>query len=258
MCNSRCSTPQPGVKARWHAARIWTLLELPERIVSEEVTGLTNTSRDAMRDQLYSFELEKTKLESRYSAEHPLVVDAREKYQKAKDVFETELVPPQEKRALNASCEQIKVSRLLEQATLASAIAQVAELEKQRDDVQEAIRRLNRQEILIVELERQINLFDLKYRRYMESLEQSKVEEALAEDRISSMNVIQPPTFSDDPIDFSHALIAVAGLVAAAFTAVAAAVALEQLRDTIASTSDLERELRLPVLLTLPHNASLG
>ncbi len=236
------------------SAEMETMLSgLPERVVSDQKTGLTNTSRDEMRGRLYQVELEEAQLRTVFTDEHPLVIQARERLREAQKVLGEERVSPEVTTSLNRAHQELTVSRLAEKSNMASASARLAELQKQRDEVSKSIQQVNSQELRIVELEREIAVLDAKYRRYAENLEQTRIDEALEASRMSSVNVIQPPTFSDDPVDVSNSLVALGGFLSSIICGLAAAMGLEFIRDDFSTPSDVERELALPVLASVPE-----
>ena len=130
----------------------------------------------------------------------------------------------------------------------------MTELDEQRTQIEEEIRNLNAREVALIDLQRHVDVLDAKYRRYAESLEQARVDEALERDRLSSVNIIQAPTLNDDPVDFSNSLIALGGLIASVFAAIGAALGIEFLRHDIRSKTDVERQLNLPVLADVPFS----
>lgn len=225
---------------------------MPEYVTQSEVTGVTNTSRDTIRAPLYEAELRKAQLQSVYQDEHPLVKKADQEIRKAKAIYESEQVEPQVTKSLNAARQEIEITLVREEAALASARARMAELKAQRQQLAQETRELNQKEMEIVDLQRQVDVLDGKYRRYVESLEQTRIDQALEKDRLSNVNVIQPPTFNDDPVDFSNSLIALGGFVASILGGLGAALGIEFLRDDISTPSDVHRVLGLPVLATIP------
>ncbi|MCA9151343.1 MAG: hypothetical protein KDA92_18655 [Planctomycetales bacterium] len=239
--------------ARWQNMTE-ALDSIPERVISHEVTGVTNTSRDGMRGPLYAVELRKAELASTLSEDHPLVRKAEEQIRQAKSVYEEETVEPQITTSLNRAHEEIQLAQYLEKANIASSAARMTELDEQRTQIEEEIRNLNAREVALIDLQRHVDVLDAKYRRYAESLEQARVDEALERDRLSSVNIIQAPTLNDDPVDFSNSLIALGGLIASVFAAIGAALGIEFLRHDIRSKTDVERQLNLPVLADVPFS----
>jgi uncharacterized protein involved in exopolysaccharide biosynthesis len=228
------------------------LQEMPEYLTQSEVTGVTNTSRDTMRAPLFEAELQKAELRSVFKDEHPLVKKADEQVRQAKSVYQDEEVNPQITRALNDARQTLVMELVREQAALASTRARLEELASQQDELRTEITQLNLSEATIVDLQRQVDVLDAKYRRYVDSLEQTRIDQALEQERFSNVNVIQPPSISDDPVDFSNSLIALGGLFAAVLAGLSAAFGMELLRNDLSTPFDVHRELGLPVLATIP------
>jgi uncharacterized protein involved in exopolysaccharide biosynthesis len=228
--------------------------QVPERIESQAIVGLTNTSRDAMRGQLYDLENQLSDLRSKMKEDHPLVVKKKDQLNKAKELYADERVAPQVTTAVNAVHQEIKVAYLLGQADGAASNARIRELKDQREQILTEISDLNSKEIVIGDLEREIQVLDNKYRRYIDSLEQARIDEALQQDRLSSINVIQSPSFNDDAVDLSNSLIAVGGLCLSALAGCAMAFLSRYWRNNLTNVADVERELELPVLAAIPFS----
>ena len=227
-----------------------TMLDrVPETIIAEEVSGLTNTARDVMRGQLYNVEIKNADLTS-YSENHPEVVRRKRQLEEAKTVFGGEDVQPQVKRAVNVSHQQLDLARMLEQAEADAMKARTKRLLEQRESISREVRQLNEREVAIRDLERSVALLDTKYRRYMTSQENARID--LQAKQLSSVNVVQTPSFNDDPVDLSNSLLFLAGMLGSLMAAVAAAIGLEFLRNDISNARDVERELGMPVLATIP------
>ena len=60
------------------------------------------------------------------------------------------------------------------------------------DRLQKDLSTLNRQEVEIIALERQVNLLEDKYTTYTHNLEQARVDRELKKDEITNINLIQP------------------------------------------------------------------
>ncbi len=225
---------------------------LPERVVSTEVDGLTNTSKDDMRGRLYELQMQHADLLAKYTLTNPLVISKKKQLADALKLYTNEQVASQKTTAMNSTRQEVKVQHLLSKAEGAGVAARVHELEKQRELVLEEIREVNRKELELTSLQREIDMLDTKYRKYSESLEQARIDEALQRDNLSSINVIQPPSFNDDPIDLSNTIVAIAGFLGSFLAAIGIAFACRYLRNDLSTTEDVERELGIPVLGTIP------
>ena len=229
-----------------------TLASLPERVVSSEVDGLTNTSKDDMRGRLYGLQMEHAELLAKLTPNNPLVIVKKQQMADAQKLYGNEDVPSQTTTTMNTTRQDVKVQHLLSKAEGAGVAARVQELEKQRAMVLEEIREVNRKELELTSLQREIDMLDSKYRKYSDSLEQARIDEALQRDNLSSINVIQSPSFNDDPIDLSNTIVAIAGLLGSLFGAIGIAFACRYLRNDLSTSDDVERELGIPVLGAIP------
>ncbi len=231
-----------------------TLDELPARMISTETVGLTNTSRDEMRGKLYVLEVELAELLSKFHVDHPSVIKKRDQLIESKAVYGEETVPPQTTTTSNPTRDAVKVQHLLAKADAAGSQARIAELENSKKQTLTEIRALNQSEAEIEAITRDVNVLDAKYRRYSESLEQSRIDGALQRDRLSSVNVIQKPTLEDHPVDLSNTIVTICGLFGSTLMALGAAFGTRYLRNDLANAEDVERELEIPVLSAIPDS----
>jgi tyrosine-protein kinase Etk/Wzc len=101
-----------------------------------------------------------------------------------------------------------------------------------------------------------VDLLDAKYRMHVEKLEQARVNDALRQDRITNVNVAQPATFVTKPVSPRKSLILAMGLVVAVFGAVGIAFCVERCDQTLRTTDQAQAQLGVPVLLSVPYQAS--
>lgn len=226
---------------------------LPEKLVTSEIVGLTNTSKDDMRSKLYTLELELADLAARYTPEHPLVLNKRSQVEDAKRVHETETTESQKTTTTNPSREQFVVQRALAIADTASAKAKIQELESQQHKLESEVQSLNKSEAEIESLERDLAVLGAKHQRYSEALEQSRVDDALQAERLSSVNIIQAPTLELSPVDVSNTIIFMGGVFVSIVAAIGSTFILRYVKDELLTPQDVERELRVPVLATIPR-----
>ncbi len=242
-----------GAVARERSMRE-SLSELPEMVVVEEVAGLTNTAKDQMRAELYRKQLDKAGIESRFTENHPFRAQIQQELAIASEVYGGENDLSQQKTGINTAHQEFKVALLTEQAAIAAEAARVEEMLSLKGSLRKEIEELNRQEAIVRDLQREVDVLDGKYRTYVESLEKTRIDEELDRVRLSSVNLVQDPTFSDDPIDFSNTMVAVAGLMMALMAAPFTAFACAFFNNRLSTAEDVERELQIPVFLTIPDS----
>ncbi len=231
-----------------------TLDSLPEREIASEIDGLTNTSKDDMRGRLYGLQVEHAELLARYTPANPLVLLKKQQMQEAEELFRKEAKMIQKTTTLSTTRQGVKAQHLVSKADAAGVVARLSELQTQREMVLEEIREVNRKELELTAMQREIDVLDVKFRKYSESLEQARIDEALQRDNLSSINVVQPPNFNDDPADLSNTILAIAGFVGSFFSAIGAAFACRYLRNDLTTPDDVERELGISVLGSIPKS----
>ena len=111
---------------------------------------------------------------------------------------------------------------------------------------------LNNQVFELAQLERTVELLEGTYRMHVEKLEQARVNEALGREQISNVKVAQEATLVRKPESPKKALILAMGLMLATIGSVALAYLAEWFDQTLRTTDQVESELGLPVLLSLP------
>lgn len=123
--------------------------------------------------------------------------------------------------------QRITQGRLEAQATLSALIAQKKTLKTQLSQLIDRAAELNRDEVMIGQIETEVALNAADYERYQGLYEQSRIDKALHSSRFTNVRVVQPPSFVPKPISPKKSLIAAAGLVAATTGAILTALFLE-------------------------------
>lgn len=182
--------------------------------IKEQSVADNNEAADRMRDRLYELEIEETDLSTRYRDNHPRVVAMRRKLEEAREVFEsqrddalevTEGVNP----LLLTLREQLATER-------ANQVAKQAEIEANEKIVQQLtgdLNRLNAQETRLAAMERDVEVLEGRYRDQYQKLQQARLAEELAQQRISNVNEIQPATLEHRPVSPNKKLVAILGFL---------------------------------------------
>jgi uncharacterized protein involved in exopolysaccharide biosynthesis len=82
---------------------------------------------------------------------------------------------------------------------------------------------LNRHDLEINNLQREVELCEADYRRYAETYEQTRIDEALQWEKISNISVLQPATYEVKPVQPRKAITLVLGLLVGSFGGLALA-----------------------------------
>lgn len=180
------------------------LSEESDMIPTGETEGMANTAKDAMRQQLYNLQIEQSDLRSKYSARHPAVRSVDEKIQKAMEVFDEEEKQIQMVSSINEVHQRLRINLLNERALSTSLQSRIIALKKEREDLRDHFKRFANNEHQMIEQQRQVDLLDSNYRRYVENLEQARINSELEGNSISNVNVVQKPSLVEFPIGMKN------------------------------------------------------
>lgn len=222
--------------------------DLPATQLAQQTTG-PNAAVEAMRQQLYTLQLKEQELRTKYQPNTVYIQEIERQIEGARKVLAAEgQQRTQVTQAVSTAREQAHLALVLAEAKHASLEARRDQLAPLLATARQDLERINRDEITVTELEREVELKDAAYRKYAEKLEQARIDEALEERRISNVNVVQPPTYSVKPVRPRKAFTLLAGLFASACAALAWPLAAEWFDQTLHTPAQVEARLNLPVV----------
>lgn len=187
-----------------------------EMVPSAETVGMANSAKAAMRQELYRLQIQESEFLSKYKPTHPKIAEIRDQIEKARDVFDNEQQQVQTTNSTNAVFQQLRMSLLVEQSKAAAIRAELESLTSERENLAAEIVRVNSGELELLKIQRQVDLLDTNYRRYVENLEQVRINRELESQQISNLNVVQQPSFVDFPVGPGNRLLLAAGMIASA------------------------------------------
>jgi uncharacterized protein involved in exopolysaccharide biosynthesis len=243
-------------------ARIATLQNgiagLPERLHTSTRT-MPNSSADSLRSQLYTLQVQLMSLEAKYQPDHPLVASTRSQVAEAQRMIKGE-EPSREETvdSLNENHRSLTLDLAKFDSELAGLEAQLAELDEQQAAALRDLKQLNDYEVELEELNRNVQLASANFFQYAEALEQSRMDEALDNERITNVNVAQAATLAEKPVSPSKALIGVLSLVLVAAGSSALVLGSEKFDSRLRTEEQLEQILELPVLAAIPEGRLFG
>ncbi len=229
-------------------------LALPERLPTDEIKGFPNAAADSMRNDLYQLEIREAELASRFTSEFPALVAVREQIKNAKaPLTMEEHRRTQSTTTVNSVHNQVKLSLLSEDANIESLTAQKTALTEQLAQLRDRVRVLNENEPQIAKLEQEVALCKANYMTYSEKAEQSRIDTALQNERITNVNVIQPASLVASPVSPHKTGVLAVGLLSGLVLGIGAALLAEHLDPTLKTRADVEDRLGLPVLVSIPR-----
>ncbi|HEX4668110.1 MAG TPA: Wzz/FepE/Etk N-terminal domain-containing protein, partial [Chthoniobacterales bacterium] len=142
----------------------------------------------------------------------------------------------------------------LEKARLAGFEARVSALKERLNGVQEKIKQLAELRPQIAELERKEQLEEANYKYFQATLEKARIDEALDPSKMPNISAVQKA--SPPSLDTAKRNKIAAGLAAGGLgLGVAIALLLELLLNrTVKAPAELENQLGIPLLLSIPYH----
>ena len=192
--------------------------KIPENLTTQQTTGFANGASDQMQQEYFKVLITLQEQESKLGNSHPLTEITRNQAQKLQKIVDKQATERKQTTVgVNSSRQLLEIDLRREEALVESYRAKVTTLSSQLTALQGRLKMVNEQEVRMSDLERDVSLCESKYRRSADHLEQARIGEALEDNRISNVNVVQPPTLVEQPISpkpltiFGGALIALVG-----------------------------------------------
>ena len=188
-------------------AKVYTLHnilnDIPEVLVTRETTGFSDHATDLMRTKLYELQLKEQDCASKFAEESQQMQMVRREVAEAKGLLNKEMEKngrAEITKGVNSAYQQVQSELFTEQATLSSLQAKVENLRVQLAKSQAGLKTLNDAEMKIKQLTREISIQEANYQRYSENLEQSRIDYALENEKISNISVVEPATLPVKPV----------------------------------------------------------
>jgi polysaccharide biosynthesis protein PslE len=227
---------------------------LPERLATDEIKGFPNAAADSMRQDLYHLEIREAELASRFTDDFPALVAVRQQIKNAKaPLTKEEQRRTQSTTTVSTVHNQLKLNLLTEDANIESLTAQTAALDAQLTKLRQRVNTLNENEPQIAKLEQEVALCKANYKTYCEKSEQSRIDNALQNERITNVNVIQPASLVVSPVSPRKTSVLTFGLLGGIVLGIGAALIAEYLDPSLKTPGEVEDRLLLPVLMAIPR-----
>ena len=225
-----------------------SLGEVPEQVTTAKTVGFPNMALDYMQQEFFKLQTSVAELTTKLGEEHPLVKVARGQVQKLEDTLAKQAGDrTQTTTGINLSQQTLDLDLRRQHALAESLAAKGRVLKAQYAGLQDRLHKLNGHEMRLNVLERQIAIAATTYKNYAEHMEQARIDQQLQEAKISSLNLLQPPTFSATPASPRPIPTLALGFVLAAMSSVAVALLAERRSRRAANVSALMTSISEPL-----------
>lgn len=227
---------------------------MPARLLDESVSGVGNAATDGMKQKLFELQAKEAELATKMNDNHPVLAALRQQVARMEQVLADEPADrTQSTQKINRARESLETSVRGEEATLGAQRRQLEVLTAQREQSLAQLRKLNQDEVRLAALERDLQRARGEYESANQRREQARVLAALDAQKISNVNVVQPPTPIYKAVSPNKPMWWALGGVGGLFAALAVVLLCEFFDETVHSPEEAERQLEVPVLASLPR-----
>jgi uncharacterized protein involved in exopolysaccharide biosynthesis len=225
--------------------------------VSRDVPLSTETERyrgvDEAKGQLLSLQLKEQELLRKYTEDNQLVLSVRREIQIVEAFIkgQEEDIKDRRQTGQNVVYQDLERDLLKLRAELPAQEAKAASLRAQIAHLDLAIRSLDRTEMELANLERDISVHDRNYRTYVEKVQDAQANDELNRQKSANIAVIQKATAPTKPVRPNKPLNLALGVILGALAGLGLALAREVLAQGLATPHSAEKRLGLPVLTTI-------
>ncbi len=187
--------------------------KLPDQLPSESVSGLPNVATDGMRETLFQLQVREQELLSKYTDKHPSVVQVRKLVAEAESIYKEQgQQREQQTTAIHPSKQKLEVLYLTQKSTAASLTHRIEVLNRHVENAQQRMVALTEGEIRIDNLQREVEMTEASFRNYNDRLEQARMDQELRSEKISNLNIVQPPSYAEKPVGLPRLLLLIGGV----------------------------------------------
>jgi uncharacterized protein involved in exopolysaccharide biosynthesis len=188
-----------GVRAELEQRRE-KLKHQAEFVVSERMTGQPMSTGQSLREKIFDLEVQEQELAAKFTDTNPLLMQLRTQLAEARKIVLSEKLPGQVTSSVSDTFKATRLAVQEREAQLVTLDARIEALEAQIAEVESILTKINESEVALKRLEREIDLTRANYTRYSENLEQARINHELEEAKITSLTLMQPPTYSQTPV----------------------------------------------------------
>lgn len=193
------------------------MMAIPERVKLETISGITSSSGDGMRQQLYGLEMQAKELSARLNDDHPSLRAVREQLEAATKIASSERKEqPQSREAINPVYQQLEIAYRSAMVRNDGLNAKRSSLESHLKHLDEKIIELNKNEVVLTKLNWDATLAENVYLQNAQSRDKAKLLEALDLEGLSEISVVQPASLQLKKASPKRGILLVACLILAA------------------------------------------
>ncbi len=187
---------------------------LPKEVETNSITGFPNDGMGNTESRLYAIELKLEQMLTKYSENNPIIISLQHEKERAEQLLASGGDSRfQATRGINPVYQQIAQKKAEQEAEAISLESKLSAFSAQLGDVQGKLNKLNDAQGILSELQQKYNVLQESLLDYSKKREQARIDMALETERITNINVIQPPSYSDKSVSASRKVILMLAIV---------------------------------------------
>lgn len=219
------------------------LAGLPNTLLRVKVTGYAGNPVDYLQQRLTDLELKEQDMQSKFRQEEPLVDELRRQIGEVRSMLKKE-------GATNSQISDLTL--LTERAKIEELQAKASVLREDLEAAKSELSQINKTELEITRLTREIEILAANYRNYSEKMEQARIDRSLEMGKISNISIVQPAIHPVKPVRPRPLINIALGIVLGLLGATGTAFFFEHIDHTFKKPEEIERILKLPALSAIP------
>ena len=234
--------------------RLQQLRQQDEKLPATVKTASRSARNHALIEKLKSLKLElenqRTELRTRYEPGYRLVLEVEKKISDTQAALQREehAIVVDETEALNPIKQSVEAEYFRTQTELAGLEARQRDLRTKLNEQRGRQMRLEEMTAEHDTLERKLRLTENNYLRYEERKEQARIANALDQEQLLNVSIVEPAKEPALPLERHNAVMMLLGLLLASCTGVGTAVVFERKNRAVNSAAEIAALTGLPVL----------
>ncbi len=209
----------------------------------------------ALQTRLVELQLKEKQLSAKYTDQNRLVRDVRGEIAmvRAKLAEQEKKQYGRSNSGVNATYQHLQEDLFRNEADLKALLAKEKTQQAQLAGYQNRLDAINGMKVQLNQLQQQVDVDRENYRLYLTRFEESRITNAMDQDKITNVSIIEPATPPLKPVSPKVLLNLALGIFLGAFGGLGLAFFTEYLDDSIEKPEQAETALGVPVLASVPQ-----
>jgi len=249
--NSRAATQQVSFLEKQIAAE-------PKRLRSQNLE-VSDTVLDGLQDQLASLKAKYTEVVSteknRNEPKGQLARSLKARIARLEEAItqHERTQQPEVATAINRSLMDLTTEWTRARFDMIGFQIKERELKTAAAELRQQLKNLERASFAYEAMTRKLQLMQNNFELYTKKQEEARISEALDREKFANVTIIDPASVPLSPVSPNRKLNIMAGFFLAVFVSVGAVLGLGFFDGVVHASSDIERQLELPVIVSIPE-----